>query len=54
MPRTVKIALEVDAKLYGKLVPVAKENGQSQALCLGTRAGALPPQRSPFAAHGQA
>ena len=29
MPRTVKIASEIDAKLYEELVSVAKENGQS-------------------------
>jgi hypothetical protein len=29
MPRTVKIALEIDAKLYEELVSVAKQNGQS-------------------------
>jgi len=28
MPRTVKIALEIDAKLYEELVSVATENGQ--------------------------
>ena len=30
MPRSVKIAPEIDAKLYQELVSVAKENGQSQ------------------------
>ena len=34
MPRTVKIAPEIDAKLYQELVSVAKENGQSQRLVL--------------------
>ncbi len=34
MPRSVKIALEVDAKLYDELVSVAKENGQSQRFVL--------------------
>ena len=29
MPRTVKIAPEIDAKLYEELISVAKENGQS-------------------------
>jgi hypothetical protein len=29
MPRTIKIASEIDAKLYEELVSVAKENGQS-------------------------
>jgi hypothetical protein len=32
MPRTVKIAPEIDAKLYEELVSVAKENGQSQRM----------------------
>jgi hypothetical protein len=30
MPRSVKIAPEIDAKLYEELVSVAEENGQSQ------------------------
>ncbi len=30
MQRSVKIAPEIDAKLYEELVSVAKENGQSQ------------------------
>ncbi len=34
MPRTVKIALEIDAKLYTELVSVVKENGQSQRFVL--------------------
>jgi hypothetical protein len=34
MPRTVKIAPEIDAKLYAELVSVAKENGQSQRFVL--------------------
>ena len=34
MPRTVKIAPEIDAKLYQELVSVAKENGQSQRFVL--------------------
>jgi hypothetical protein len=34
MPRTVKIAPEIDAKLYEELVAVAKENGQSQRFVL--------------------
>jgi hypothetical protein len=34
MPRTVKIAPEIDAKLYEELVSVAKENGQSQRFVL--------------------
>ena len=29
IPRTVKIAAQIDAKLYEELVSVAKENGQS-------------------------
>jgi hypothetical protein len=32
MPRTVKIAPEIDAKLNEELVSVAKENGQSQRM----------------------
>ena len=32
MPRSVKIAPEIDAKLYQELVSVAKENGQSRGL----------------------
>jgi hypothetical protein len=32
MPRSVKIAPEIDAKLYEELVSVAKENGQSQRM----------------------
>jgi hypothetical protein len=34
MPRSVKIAPEIDAKLYAELVSVAKENGQSQRFVL--------------------
>jgi len=34
MPRIVKIALEIDAKLYAELLSVAKENGQSQRCVL--------------------
>ena len=34
MPRTVKIALEIAAKLYKELVSVAKEKGQSQRFVL--------------------
>ena len=34
MPRTVKIAPEIDAKLYEELVSVAKENQQSQRFVL--------------------
>jgi hypothetical protein len=34
MSRSVKIALEIDAKLYEELVSVAKENGQSQRFVL--------------------
>src|ERR1035438_10625277 len=34
MPRTVKIALEVAAKLYEELVSVAKDSGQSQRFVL--------------------
>jgi len=34
MPHTVKIAPEIDAKLYEELVSVAKENGQSQRFVL--------------------
>jgi hypothetical protein len=34
MPRSVKIAPEIDAKLYQELVSVAKENGQSQRFVL--------------------
>jgi hypothetical protein len=34
MPRTVKIASEIDAKLYAELVSVAKENGQSPQFVL--------------------
>jgi len=34
MSRTVKIALEIDAKLYEDIVSVAKENGQSQRFVL--------------------
>ncbi len=32
--RTVKIASEIDAKLYQELVSVAKENGQTQRFLL--------------------
>jgi hypothetical protein len=35
MPRSVKIAPEIDAKLYQELVSVAKENGQSPQMLLG-------------------
>jgi hypothetical protein len=34
MSRTVKVSLEIDAKLYEELVSVAKENGQSQRFVL--------------------
>ena len=34
MPSTVKIAPEIDAKLYAELVAVAKKNGQSQRFVL--------------------
>ena len=34
MPRTAKIALEIDAKLYQELVSVARENGQSERFVL--------------------
>ena len=34
MPRTVKIATEIDAALYQEFVSVAKENGQSQRFVL--------------------
>jgi len=34
MPATVKIAPEIDAKLYAELVAVAKKNGQSQRFVL--------------------
>jgi hypothetical protein len=34
MPRSVKIAPEIDAKRYEELVSVAKENGQSQRFVL--------------------
>lgn len=34
MSRTVKIAPEIDAKLYEELVSVAKQNGQSQRFLL--------------------
>jgi predicted transcriptional regulator len=34
MRRTVKIASEIDAKLYEELVSVAKENGQSKRFVL--------------------
>jgi hypothetical protein len=34
MPRSVKIAHEIDAKLYEELVSMAKENGQSQRFVL--------------------
>ncbi|HEY4904089.1 MAG TPA: hypothetical protein VIH89_11495 [Candidatus Sulfotelmatobacter sp.] len=34
MPRTVKIALEIDAKLFEEIVSFAKENGQSQRVVL--------------------
>jgi hypothetical protein len=34
MPRSVKIAPEIDAKLYAELISVAKANGQSQRYVL--------------------
>jgi hypothetical protein len=34
IPRSVKIALQIDAKLYRELVSVTKENGQSQRFVL--------------------
>lgn len=34
MPSTVKIAPEIDARLYAELVEVAKRNGQSQRFVL--------------------
>ena len=34
MPSTVKIAPEIDAKLYAELVAVAKKNGRSQRFVL--------------------
>ena len=34
MPRSFKIAPEIDAKLYEELVSVVKENGQSQRFVL--------------------
>jgi hypothetical protein len=34
MPRSDKIAPEIDARLYEELVSVAKENGQSQRFVL--------------------
>jgi hypothetical protein len=34
VPRTVKIATEIDAALYQEFVSVAKENGQSQRFVL--------------------
>jgi hypothetical protein len=34
MPQTIKIAMEIDAKLYEELVSVAKENGQSHRFVL--------------------
>jgi hypothetical protein len=34
VPRSVKIALEIDAKLYEEFVFVARENGQSQRFVL--------------------
>lgn len=34
MPETVKIAPEIDAKLYDELVKAARENGQSQRFLL--------------------
>jgi hypothetical protein len=34
LSRTVKIAPEIDAKLYEELVSVAKQNGQSQRFIL--------------------
>jgi hypothetical protein len=37
MPRTVKIAPEIDAKLYEELVSVAKENGSRSGLCWSER-----------------
>jgi hypothetical protein len=35
MPRTVKVCLKIDTKLYDELVSVAKENGQSPQFVLG-------------------
>ncbi|HZW95999.1 MAG TPA: hypothetical protein VFF64_23840 [Candidatus Eremiobacteraceae bacterium] len=37
MPRTVKIAPEIDAKLYEELVSLAKQNGQSERFVLSER-----------------
>jgi hypothetical protein len=34
LPRSAKIALEIDAKLYEELVSLAKETGQSQRFVL--------------------
>jgi hypothetical protein len=34
VPRTVKIAPEIDARLYEELVRVARQNGQSQRFLL--------------------
>jgi hypothetical protein len=34
MPRTKKIAPEIDAKLWGELVAVARQNGQPQRYVL--------------------
>jgi len=34
MPRTIKKASEIDAKLYEELVSAARENGQSQRFVL--------------------
>jgi hypothetical protein len=34
MPRSVKIAPEIDAKLYEELISVSKRNGQSQRFVL--------------------
>jgi hypothetical protein len=37
LPRSLKIAPEIDARLYEELVSVAKENGQSRGLCWSGR-----------------
>jgi hypothetical protein len=54
MPRTVKIALEIDAKLYQEPVSVAKENVQSQSSLLERALEHYLPQRSAFAAPSEA
>ena len=53
MPRTVKIAPEIDAKLYEELVSVAKRTGSRSVLCWSGR-WRLPPQRRPLATPGEA